>query len=193
MAGPGRRAGRAWWGAARPMSWLWMACGVALMAGCAGARAEGLRQETRTLTATLKAVGGAGEAAAGRATLREQVLLGVSPVPERAARLELEVSGLAEGPHGVAILAGGCDATGHLNPARGIHGIRHDVRGHAGDLGNVEVGPDGRGVLVVETLTAFGAAEVTGKAIAVHAGPDDGRTQPDGAAGARVLCGILRP
>ncbi len=164
---------------------------VGAAGGCAGAETASFRRETRTLVAALAPLdGGSG---AGRAVFVEARLVGVSPVPERAARLTVEVSGHTAGLHGIAILAGGCDTPAHLNPDGGIHGRLHDVRGHAGDLGNIAVDADGRGAIDVSVLTAFGAEDVAGRAIAVFAAPDDGRTQPDGGAGAPVLCGVFGP
>ncbi len=164
---------------------------VGAAGGCAGAETASFRRETRTGGAAgARVVGGGGGGggvfgAAGRG--------GAAPAPARPPRLTVEVSGLTAGLHGIAILAGGCDTPAHLNPDGGIHGRLHDVRGHAGDLGNIAVDADGRGAIDVSVLTAFGAEDVAGRAIAVFAAPDDGRTQPDGGAGAPVLCGVFGP
>lgn len=157
---------------------------------CSHTPGGGYEVRTRTLVASLAPVGGGH--ARGRATLTEQQVRGVSPVAERAAAISIAVSGLAPGRHGVAVLAGGCEGRDHLNPTLGLHGERFDVRGHAGDLGNLEVDAAGDGHLELGGLTALGVDAVFGRALVVLSGPDDGRTQPDGGAGPPVLCGVFR-
>ena len=65
---------------------------------------------------------------------------------------------------------------------------------HAGDLGNLTAGPDGvvAGVVVDSLLALSGPTTVVGHAVIVHAGRDDLESQPGGAAGARVGCGVVR-
>jgi Cu-Zn family superoxide dismutase len=38
-----------------------------------------------------------------------------------------------------------------------------------------------------------GPASIIGKAVIVHAAPDDYKTQPTGNAGARLACGVIKP
>ena len=84
-------------------------------------------------------------------------------------------------------------AGGHLNPGSKPHGPP-DAAHHAGDLpalradaaGNAEVR-----MKVEGTLLGSGAADIAGKALVVHAAPDDYTTQPTGNSGARIACGVI--
>ena len=117
----------------------------------------------------------------------------------------VEVENAAPGLHGVHIHEKGdctdpkaASAGGHYNPAKGSHhgGPATTVR-HGGDLGNIEVGPDGKGVLdvVVPDVTEAGPDNgVVGRAIVVHEKADDLQSDPAGNSGARIGCGqIIAP
>lgn len=117
-------------------------------------------------------------------------------------RIEAHVSGLEPGTHGFHIHeTGDCsapDATsagGHFNPDQTQHGSPEDDVHHAGDLGNLEADEEGNAHLELEVdfiTLSEGAHSVMGKAVIVHAGPDDLKTQPTGNAGARLACGVIR-
>ena len=67
---------------------------------------------------------------------------------------------------------------------------------HSGDIGNINVGSDGVGRLELTAKDRWsigGSPEtnILGKAIIVHAGEDDFTSQPSGAAGKRVGCGVI--
>ena len=114
------------------------------------------------------------------------------------------VTGLTPGEHGFHIHAiGKCEpdfkaAGGHFNP----HGTPHGTQGggpHAGDMANITAGEDGGVTIDVVnervTLNTNGKHSVfdsDGSAIVIHAGPDDYTSQPSGAAGARVACGVIK-
>ncbi len=114
-------------------------------------------------------------------------------------RLHAEVRGVAPGSYGIHIhQAGSClgpdfkTAGGHWNPGGKQHGRDNPMGAHMGDLPNVGVGADGRGVLdatvpgnLAELIDADGASVV------LHAAADDYRTDPSGNSGARVACGVL--
>ncbi|URE27931.1 hypothetical protein MUK42_34692 [Musa troglodytarum] len=84
----------------------------------------------------------------------------------------------------------------HFNPT-GDHGDREVPVGHFGDLGNVIAGDDGTANLTMldSKMALIGSDSIIGRAIVVHADPDDlgwgghelGKTT--GNSGARVACG----
>lgn len=89
----------------------------------------------------------------------------------------------------------GSSAGGHFNPANVAHGNPEGDTHHAGDMLNIK--SDAQGVAQVDTV-AVGATlhsgaptDVLGKAVVVHAGPDDYTSQPAGNSGARVACGVI--
>jgi superoxide dismutase, Cu-Zn family len=112
------------------------------------------------------------------------------------------ISGLTPGKHGIHIHEkGDCsapDATsagGHFNPAGANHGAPDTLPHHAGDLGNLIAGADGRAEINVHANGISlqpGANSISGRAMIVHAGEDDFNTQPTGNAGGRVACGVIQ-
>jgi Cu-Zn family superoxide dismutase len=113
------------------------------------------------------------------------------------------VEGVAPGKHGFHLHElGDCSAEdftstgGHFNPTDAPHGGPDDRVRHAGDFGNIEVGEDGVGhvELTSEMITvADGPNTVVGRAIILHEGEDDLESQPTGAAGGRIACGVVAP
>ena len=89
----------------------------------------------------------------------------------------------------------GMSAGGHFNPHGKPHGHPSGSERHAGDLPSLKANKAGRARLQVDvdglTVTA-GPASVVGRAVIVHADPDDYKTQPTGNAGARLACGVIR-
>lgn len=86
----------------------------------------------------------------------------------------------------------GRDAGEHFNPTQKSHG---DINpnSHLGDLGNIKA--DAQGKASVSLMKKEGSLEgpngFKGRAIIVHAMPDDLSSQPSGNSGARIACGIL--
>lgn len=74
-------------------------------------------------------------------------------------------------------------AGGHWNPTNQPHG------NHAGDF-PVVFSNDGYARMAFFT-NKFNVDEVIGKAVIIHENPDDYRSQPAGAAGRRLACGLV--
>ncbi|KAI3880785.1 hypothetical protein MKX03_034686 [Papaver bracteatum] len=115
------------------------------------------------------------------------------------------ITGLKAGKHGFHVHAlgdttNGCMSTGpHFNPAGKVHGAPEDEERHAGDLGNLTVGEDGKvDVNIVDKqIPLTGPNSIIGRAVVVHADPDDlGKgghelSLTTGNAGGRIACGII--
>lgn len=161
------------------MRTLWsFAIGLALTAGVAaqsGAKADIKNAQGQSI---------------GSATLTETphgVLLSVS------------LTSAPAGPHAFHIHSvGKCEAPfasagPHLNPAGKKHGLKSAEGAHAGDLPNITV-PAG-GALTFDVLAAgvtmASVLDADGAAVVLHAGVDDYATDPAGAAGDRVACGVV--
>lgn len=107
------------------------------------------------------------------------------------------------GPHGIHVHeAGECSAPdftsagGHFNPEGTDHACPPTAPRHAGDFGNVEIAEDGTGTLSLTSdliTVAPGTTSVVGKAVILHGGEDDCTSQPSGAAGPRIGCGVIEP
>jgi Cu-Zn family superoxide dismutase len=74
-------------------------------------------------------------------------------------------------------------AGNHWNPTGQPH------PGHAGDL-PVLLSNDGTALMVVYT-SRFRPQDAIGRSVIIHELPDDYRTQPAGAAGKRLACGVI--
>src|SRR4051812_42358748 len=113
-------------------------------------------------------------------------------------RVVASFQGLPPGVHGFHVHANAsCDslgvaAGGHFNPMNMQHGLPDSSMHHMGDLGNLTAGADSMVTLdhVYPYLTLDSVNTVVNHALIVHALPDMG-TQPTGAAGARISCGIV--
>ncbi len=119
-------------------------------------------------------------------------------------RVDIEITKLTPGMRAVHIHeTGKCEgpafqsAGGHFNPAKHEHGQLNPKGAHAGDLGNLVVLPNG-----TAKYTAFAAGiklgpgddsllKDGGTSIVVHEGIDDLKSDPAGAAGKRIACGVV--
>ena len=117
--------------------------------------------------------------------------------------LKIKIEGAEPGTHAVHLhetgdctAADGASAGGHWNPTHENHGKWVASPFHRGDIGNIEVGADGKGefTLTTDLWTIGGAPEtdVVGKGVIIHAKADDFTTQPTGNAGGRVGCGVVQ-
>lgn len=113
-------------------------------------------------------------------------------------RIHVEIEEATPGPHGVHIHEkGDCSdkkalsAGGHYDPtASEHHGGANTAIRHGGDLGNLEVGANGKGTLDV-VVQAVTVESVLGRSIVIHDKYDDMKTDPSGGSGARVGCGKI--
>jgi superoxide dismutase, Cu-Zn family len=86
----------------------------------------------------------------------------------------------------------------HFNPTKDPHGGPKSKTRHLGDLPNAKSDENGRATVDVTIKgptvgdTDAGPAEIRGKALVVHAMPDDYKTQPSGGSGDRIACGVIR-
>ena len=89
----------------------------------------------------------------------------------------------------------GMSAKGHFNPFGKPHGKPGTPERHAGDLPSLKAAKNGRAKVDVQVdgiSVTGGPGNIVGKAVIVHASPDDYTTQPTGNAGARLACGVIR-
>lgn len=127
--------------------------------------------------------------------------------PSNLVHVELQLSGLPPGEHGihfhaVAKCEGGATAFStagaHYNPIGRQHGLNNPAGPHAGDAPNVMVAADGTAKTSFTTdrvtLTAGSTAlfDDDGSSIVIHAAADDQVSQPAGNSGARIACGTVR-
>ena len=114
----------------------------------------------------------------------------------------VEIQGASPGLHAVHIheygdcsAPDGTSAGGHWNPTDVAHGKWGVGEFHLGDIGNITVGEDGTGRFTLTTdLWEIGTGsdvDVVGQSIIIHADADDFVSQPSGAAGARIGCGVI--
>jgi superoxide dismutase, Cu-Zn family len=113
----------------------------------------------------------------------------------------LHVQEAPPGVHGVHIhqnadcsAADASSAGDHFNPTGKAHGGPSSPEHHAGDLGNLTVGPDGKGTLTLHTKDMSLATPpngVIGHSIIIHERQDDFTTQPSGNSGSRIGCGVI--
>lgn len=117
-------------------------------------------------------------------------------------RVEARVTGLAPGGHGFHLHEkGDCsapDATSagaHFNPTNKAHGQPDKGEHHLGDLPMLDANAKGEASLTTVVKGASisdGDKGLVGRAVIVHASPDDYKTQPTGNSGGRVACGVIQ-
>jgi len=118
-----------------------------------------------------------------------------------SVKVTADLSGLdANTVHGIHVHeTGDCSAPdamsagGHYNPTAQPHALPPTPERHAGDLGNLTSDADGKAhyeITVTNISLSSTGDSVLGRAVIVHAKPDDGG-QPTGNAGARVGCGVI--
>jgi len=85
-------------------------------------------------------------------------------------------------------------AGGHFNPDGQDHGLADADGRHVGDMPNIHV--PSNGTLEIEVLNSElrmddRLFDADGASIVIHKGPDDYRSNPAGAAGPRIACGVI--
>ena len=90
----------------------------------------------------------------------------------------------------------GMSTGGHFNPTGAPHGRAEAGPHHAGDMDNLVADADGTANVDVHlagvTLGGGAATDIVGRALIVHAQPDDYSTQPTGNSGARIACAVIQ-
>lgn len=188
----------------------WMICGLMLsLPAAAQDKAQGKPSKPEKAPAAQQEKAGKAGAkdATASAVLRnaegKQVGEAKLTQAEKGVVVRLKITGLPEGSHAFHIHeTGKCEAPftsagGHYNPKKKAHGIRHPKGMHAGDFPNLEIPKDGN--LEVELFTdavtlkkgATSVFDADGSAFIIHAGADDYHSQPAGAAGDRIACGVI--
>jgi Cu-Zn family superoxide dismutase len=113
--------------------------------------------------------------------------------------VDISIRNLSPGAHGIHInergdcsAPDGLSAGAHFNPTGTPHGGM-DGPHHLGDLGNIVAGADGTVILNfhVKDLNLSGEPNITGRAVIIHSGADDMKTQPTGNSGKRLACGVI--
>lgn len=178
---------------------LILLCAV-LLAGC-NSQTQQRDAQTSTDTEAKKARASASmEAASGTNVTGEATFV----EEDGKVRFELSVKNVSPGVHAVHLHEkGDCGAEdassagGHWNPTMKPHGKRGSGGSyHKGDVGNMEVGDDGKGTLnlLVEGWSIGGAdsTNVLGKSVIIHDKADDFTSQPSGNAGSRISCGVIK-
>jgi Cu-Zn family superoxide dismutase len=112
----------------------------------------------------------------------------------------VDLTNVPPGVHGFHIHEGASCADdakaagGHFNPNNMPHADPQAASHHAGDFGNVIADDKGEvhATFVTNSVTvAAGTMSAIGRAVVLHANPDDLTTQPSGNAGGRIACGVV--
>ncbi|PTM98751.1 superoxide dismutase family protein [Mycoplana dimorpha] len=154
--------------------------------------ASAFAQQSNTAEADFLGLGGT---ESGRATLTET---------DGGVLFEIELSGMP--PRKWVALhiheTGTCDPTtghksagAHFNPDGKVHGFLAAGGPHAGDMPNQYVSDDG--ILRAQVFNAAVRLDdektgIRGRAIVIHSGSDDYRTDPAGGSGDRIACAVIK-
>jgi Cu-Zn family superoxide dismutase len=163
--------------------------GCVLLAGCSGA--SNIFSKKLSATAVLAPTKGNSVSGTVNFTQKGDVVL-----------VEARINGLKpNGSNGIHVHEkGNCSAGdassagGHFNPSSSQHGGAAGATRHGGDLGNLKADASGYAQMSIEVSgisLGTGSDSITGRAVIVHAGADDFKTQPSGNSGARVACGLI--
>lgn len=174
--------------------------GFALLASCSSEKKENQTEQTAEQAPVAPVVASAALNSASGSTVQGKATF--EQVNENTVRMTLEVENLTPGDHALHLHeTGDCsapDATsagGHWNPTGMDHGKRGEGQYHVGDVINLVAGEDGKVSWSNEvtgwTIGGADTSNILGRAVVIHDKPDDFVSQPSGAAGARVACGVI--
>jgi superoxide dismutase, Cu-Zn family len=157
------------------------AAAIALLAAGTAFAQDAPQASATMMDANGAAVGAAGLTAGPHGVLIRAELTGLSPGPHA---IHVHETGLCEPPFD--------SAGGHFAGGAAQHGFLMADGPHAGDLPNIFVPESGAVTVELESpATLDELLDADGSALVIHAGPDDYRSQPSGASGDRIACGIV--
>jgi Cu-Zn family superoxide dismutase len=171
------------------VKWLWALLVVALAANATSAAAQS--PPGAGATAELRTADGQPLATATFTQAADQVLISII-FRNRTA---------LTGTHAIHIHSVGqctpptfASAGPIFNPTGRQHGLQNPDGPMAGDLPNLVVGPAGVAVynLSAPRVTIADLLAGPGTSLVIFAQPDDDRSQPEGNAGQRLACGVIR-
>lgn len=151
-------------------------------------------EETAPASAVATLNSASGSSVTGTATFEQ--------IDAMTVRMSLEVHGLTPGEHALHLHQNGdCSAPdassagGHWNPAGVDHGKRGEGQFHAGDVINLTADAEGNVSwsqdIMGWTIGGDESTNILNKGVIIHEKLDDFKTQPTGAAGGRVACGVI--
>lgn len=131
--------------------------------------------------------------------------IGLAQTKSEGVWLNIDIQKLPAGAHAFHIHeTGKCEgdfksAGGHFDPTDNKHGAMTEGGDHAGDLPNIHVSDNGSlkqevfaKAVTLEKGVGNSLFDEDGSAFVIHAGADDYESQPSGAAGARIACGVIK-
>lgn len=86
-------------------------------------------------------------------------------------------------------------AGGHFDPENMKHGDPAKKKHHLGDLGNIttdKMGNATKDILIEKWDSGVTLDSLVDRAVILHSGKDDLKTQPSGASGSRMACGVIK-